>query len=430
MGMENNTYKIPEVNMGWLQTKIEKLNRRAAKLGQSLIELKTIGEEMVEYKQNMDPAIDAIGTVPFKPVTIYKKFFNVQITGQAPVIAGWTFVGSIEHEEGGNILKLLPEQVIPESYRKALAHCDHCNIDRVRNSTFILFNGTDYKQIGRNCLQDFVGQDVANVIARALILSSLDELGNAAEDEDFLGHTSKGKQYWSLKEYLANVVAVVEKIGFVSRKKAQELNKLGNHTAGNATSDVAFNLMTVKDAAREIGIYISKEHEKKAEEILAWLETYLNSKTQLNEYEHNLQVILEREFVSYSTLGFAASIASLHYRETAATAEKTNKKPSEYVGEVGKRMKGLKLTLNKIINLGEGAYGIMHLYKFEDEVGNTLVWFSGNSVDSETRDFLEGRVYNVTATVKEHSLYNGSKQTVLTRSKLTWVEDLKKEEVK
>lgn len=405
--MENNTHKIPEANMGWLQTKIEKLNRRASKLGQPLIELKVVGEEMVEYKQSVDPSINP----NFVGVTTYKKFLKVEITGQAPVIAGWTFVGSIEHEEGGNILKLLPGQTMPESYRKALAHCDHCNIDRLRNSTFILFNGTDYKQIGRNCLQDFVGQDVANVIARATILASLDELGNAAEDENFLGHNSSGKQYWSLKEYLANVVAVIEKFGFVSRKKAQE-------SQTNATSDVAFNLMTLPRMNKELGIYVTKEHEQKAEEILAWLEIYLNSKTQLNEYEHNLQVILEREFVSYSTLGFAASIASLHYRETAAKAEKTAKKPSEYVGEVGKRMKGLNLTLTKIVRLGEGAYGMQYLYKFLDANENVLVWFTGNVLDSDTREFFENTVYTVDASVKEHSEYKGTKQTVLTRCKL------------
>jgi hypothetical protein len=411
--MENKTYKIPEANMGWLETKIEKLNRRASKLGQSLIELKTIGEEMVEYKQSVDPSI-----IPnFVGITTYKKFFKVEITGQAPVIAGWSFVGSIEHEEGGNIIKLLPNQIIPETYRTALAHCNHCNIDRLRNATFILFNGTDYKQIGRNCLRDFVGQDVADVISRATLLSSLDELGNAAEDEDFLGHNSSGKQYWNLKEYLANVVAVIEKLGFVSRKKAQELND-----PGNATSDVAFNLMAVKDAAKEIGIYITKEHEKKAEEILAWLETYLNGKSQLNEYEHNLQVILEREFVSYSTLGFAASIASLHYRETAAKAEKEAKKeakkPSEYVGEVGKRMKSLTLTLAKITNLGEGTFGLRYLYRFVDANDNVLVWFTGNMLDADTREFFENTVYTGDVSIKEHQEYKGTKQTVLTRCKL------------
>jgi hypothetical protein len=420
MCMENNQFKVPEVNLGWLKEKIEKLNRKAMKLNMPLIELVFLGEEMVlDGCRSVSCAV----APPCTCEKTYHKVFTVEIKGQAPSIDGWDFVGTIDHIEGGNILRLLPGQTIPEQYRQASSqNCDHCHVNRNRASTYVLVNAKDeYKQVGKQCLQDFFKQDVSNVVARAELLASAGQLQEASEN---WSNGLPRQDYYELSRYLANVLTVVEKYGFVSRAKATEWNKV-------PTSTDAAILMTkpMDKEALALGVQVTQEHKAKAIEIIGWIENYLD-KSNLSDYEHNLKVVVDLGYCEWKTFGLAASITALHYRETAAKAEKTDKKSSEYVGEVGKRMKGLKLTLNKIINLGEGAYGLMHLYKFEDETRNTLVWFSGNSVDSETRDFLEGRVYNVTATVKEQSLYNGTKQTVLTRCKLTWVEDLKKEEVK
>jgi hypothetical protein len=408
--MENNTFKVPEGNLGWLKEKIEKLNRRATKLSMPLIELLVLGEEVTQICKCQ--ILPCVGTCP------YRKYIKVEIKGQAPSIDGWDFVGTVAHiEEGSNILQLLPGQTVPESYRQAdPKNCDHCHTKRNRASTYILINAkNEYKQVGKQCLQDFFKQDVANVVARAELLAAAGQLQEASES---FGGSGSSKQYYKLSDYLANVLAVVEKCGFTSRTKASETGK-------NPTSLLAGTLMITPSATgpgtvkQEIGqnISVTPEHEAKAVEIIAWVETYLDKPT-LSDYEHNLKVVVDLGYCDWRTFGLAASITALHYRETAAKAEKTAKKPSEYVGEVGKRMKGLTLTLVKITNLGEGEFGMRYLYRFVDTNENVLVWFTGNVLDADTREWFENTVYTGAVSVKEHSEYKGIKQTVITRCKL------------
>jgi hypothetical protein len=401
--MGNNEFKVPEGNLGWLKGQIEKLNRRAIKLNMPLIELLVLGEEVVQIcKCQISPCV---GTCPFR------KYVKVEIKGQAPSIDGWDFIGTIDHIDGGNILRLLPGQAIPEHYRQDPQNCDHCHTKRNRASTYILVNAKDeYKQVGKQCLQDFFKQDVANVVARAELLAAAGQLQEASES---LGGSGAGKQYYKLADYLANVLAVVEKHGFVSRAKAQETEK-------TPTSTLAAMLMIspMGKEALELGVKTTKEHEAKAVEIIAWIEKYLD-KPVLNDYEHNLKVVVDLGYCDWRTFGLAASITALHYRETTAKAEKTAKKPSEYVGEVGKRMKGLTLTLVKVTSLGEGEFGMRYLLRFVDANENVLVWFT-TSGDGE-----EGKQYTVAATVKEHSEYKGTKQTVITRCKLAELAEAK-----
>lgn len=59
-------------------------------------------------------------------------------------------------------------------------------------------------------------------------------------------------------------------------------------------------------------------------------------------------------------------------------------------------------------------YGMTFLYKFTDTNGNVFVWYASNPVE------YENRVETIVGTVKEHSEFNGVKQTVLTRCKVTY----------
>jgi hypothetical protein len=404
--MENKTFKILSENLGWLKGKLEKLNRRASKLGMAPIELIVLGEKVERVCANsLTGPCEAI----YGCKEQYRKYTTVEIKGQAPSIAGWDFIGTIDHIENGNILRLLPGQTVPEHYRQDPQNCDHCHQKRNRTSTYILVNAKDeHKQVGKNCLQDFFQQDVSNVVHRAEILAAAGQLQEASE-----GFTG-GRQVplYKLEDYLANVLAVVEKHGFVSHAKCEELNKTPTST------DAGILMITPMDKdALKLGVKVTNEHRQKAAEIVAWVEQYLD-KPELSDYEHNLKVIVDMGFVEWRTFGLAASITALHYRETAAKAEKEAKKPSEYIGEVGKRIKGVKFTLKKIVNLGEGQFGMQHLYRFVDANENVLVWFSGNWQDADSREFFEDTEYVGDVSVKKHEEYKGTKQTVITRCKL------------
>ena len=108
----------------------------------------------------------------------------------------------------------------------------------------------------------------------------------------------------------------------------------------------------------------------------------------------------------------------------ALKARENASNPSKHYGEVGKRVKGLKLTYKgcKVWDNPYDYYGCTYLHKFMDESENVFIWKTSNClehiVDDEYKQIEEGETVELTATIKEHSEYNGIKQTVLTRCKV------------
>ena len=80
---------------------------------------------------------------------------------------------------------------------------------------------------------------------------------------------------------------------------------------------------------------------------------------------------------------------------------------SEYVGEIGQRIT-LKAVTVALLSSWDGYYGTTRLYKFVDESGNVYIWFASRPCTAE-----DGAT--IRATVKEHSVRDGVKQTVVTR---------------
>jgi hypothetical protein len=60
----------------------------------------------------------------------------------------------------------------------------------------------------------------------------------------------------------------------------------------------------------------------------------------------------------------------------------------------------------------QGNYGTSYILGFEDEAGNSVVWFSSVDIGDV------GEVFTLKATIKGHDVYKGRKQTVITRAKV------------
>lgn len=102
---------------------------------------------------------------------------------------------------------------------------------------------------------------------------------------------------------------------------------------------------------------------------------------------------------------------------------------SEYIGEVGKR---ISITATLINDYSfTSYYGRMPqettIYTFKDKDNNVFCWKTSGSLgmdktdkrDNYYREFVRrGDTFTCKATVKEHSEYKGTKQTVLTRIKV------------
>jgi hypothetical protein len=83
---------------------------------------------------------------------------------------------------------------------------------------------------------------------------------------------------------------------------------------------------------------------------------------------------------------------------------------SQHQGAVGERL-DLLLTVTKVKTL-DGYYGSSTFHLFEDEAGNEFCWTTA----AKTLEL--GETYEVRGTVKEHQVFKGKNQTVLTRCKV------------
>lgn len=400
-------YRIPEANFAALTAKIEKITRRAVKLGTEAVKFEVTGHDDV-------PVLHA-----GKPTGEVTRYLLVTVTGKAPQVAGWTFVATLEHagEEAGTIIRTVPgvETKIPVSFRSANpSHCDHCHTRRVRKDTFLVVNAQgEFKQIGRNCLCDFLGgHDPQGAARGAEYLFDIDESAHGAEG--FGG----GAYRYDLGLFLAFVAAAIRAAGWLSRGKARELNEAD--ACVTATADVAFRVMIAKGREKDKidpKFFPAEADYTQAEASLAWVKETIESKPteDRTDYEHNLVVVTKQQAIEPRGMGIAASAVQGFIRATQRAAEAKARqeagKASEFVGEVGVRSVFFVKSLGEP-RAFEGQFGTTYLYKLVTQDGAMLTWFaSGGTLDALVTDAFVA----VMATVKKHEDYKGTKQTVVSR---------------
>lgn len=374
------TYEIPRYNLEWLKGKIEKLNKKAEKLGCEPITLEVIDEK---FEPKNDEG------------TEFEKFLVVEIKGQKPMINGWTFVATLEHShEHGNIVRTVPGESVPEEYRTVEPRCDHCQTRRYRKDTFLVRNEQgEIKQVGRNCLKDFLGHSDPHHIAEyAEMLIELEEWAN-----DYTPHTGvRDDRYIDLKTYLTYVAECIRRFGWVSRVRAYEYEE--ESTANRALREMfPFN-------PRYREVFPGEEAKQLAEAALVWAREEMEPN---NDYLHNLKVLVSSGVIEWRDTGLAASIIIAYQK---AKEKKKQREKSEHIGEVGERIE-VDVVVEKV-HVFENDWGTTKLHRFKDDKGNVIVWFASNEL------LEEGKNYKIRGTVREHSEYRGVKQTVLTRCKV------------
>ena len=389
------TYEVPEDNLETLKVKIAALNKKAAKLAARPI---TLSEVSFEDRPIVNDEGDDTGLV--------RRWYTVEVVGEAPKLEGWYFVATIQHEPAGNILRTVPGEDAPEEFRTRDARCEHCKKIRNRKDTYIVRNeDNEYAQVGRQCLRDFTGvNSPQKAAALAEYLIELDEQFN-----DFLfDPTPRGEYRMHILKVLGWTAAVIREKGWVSRSASYESGRTA--TAGYVVN----GLLDGKKFSKNSGIWLTEEDEAKAEEILEWGRSHLE-KDDLNEYEWNMKVAITDDAITYRSLGLVCSLVSMHWRETEAQRKRENKKESNWIGEIKVRQEFKDLYLNVVI-ITEGYYGATYIHKFTDAAGNEIVWFASKW------DLDEEKFYSGKATVKDHNEFNGMKQTIITRAKFKEVE--------
>jgi hypothetical protein len=151
---------VPEWNIHLVEKFVAKMQKKARKLGLPPLVLTQTGRVKYETHEGM--------TVRFAEITV---------TGASPVLSGWILCGTIEHSPAGNIHWCVPGREIPDSLGPD--RCDQCGYVRYRKWTYVVRSDAgEYKQVGKECLSDFVattGSNPRHIVSALSFIQDLTE---------------------------------------------------------------------------------------------------------------------------------------------------------------------------------------------------------------------------------------------------------------
>lgn len=399
----------------FLEQKIEKANKKARKLKLPPIELEIFDKYMEKVKTP--------GT--YQPIQV--EYYKVKIHGAAPKVEGYKFIATIEHQDGGNIIRTVPDEAGNENirnfYESKPHYCDHCKKVRKRIDTFIVKEEKtgQLRQVGRNCLADFIGgTDPKAILWYFSQLNNFFQTVGEAEEEA----TRKGarvQQFVELPELLAGAAAIIDKFGYVSAKASEER---GIAPTSSIVRELIFNRSNFAARKNESEEYKRMMLDlvdnppaaqvKHAETVIRWFKSLPKEQVESNEFMHNLSVIVNSGRVNARNVGYAVAIFPAYMRamNLLKQKEKQPSKSNEWIGQPGQKLPPTKIKVIRT-RMISGQFGPTQIVTMEDEQGNVFVWFN-NSAKKMSEDG-EG---TIVGTIKKHDEFNGRKQTHLTRVKL------------
>lgn len=407
-------YNIPRANLSHLRKRIEKISRKAEKLGCEPVTL-TEGETFTTVKL---PGQDAFNTTSTEKIeeasrsegASIRTYTKVTVEGAAPQIKGWTLIAALDHKSHSETIVKTTVDDLPVKYRQHDGSCDHCQTNRRRNDTYVLRNDAgETKAVGRQCLKDFLGYNDPQKVAEWQTFHKIVDICRDAEEWGWAGERVNPEI--GLERFLAQTSACVRKNGWVSRGAARNIPEY------TATADTAWGqfFLSPEQVAKGIKIHTDEKDIKVARDTIQ----HIPSREVRSDFDHNLSVALKDDFVTYATAGIVASAISVYQRwqeaeiKKAVEAARREARPSSHIGEAKQRLDLGEVTLVHK-SWHDSQWGSTALHRFEDTDGNVIIWWASDS--GSAADVLEqGDTAHVTATVKKHDDYKGTPQTVVTR---------------
>lgn len=352
------------------------------------------------------------------------ELIDVEVTAERPALAGWDFLACVEPLEGGNLIRQVPGATVADGelapWREGPVRCDHCGTTRRRTETFVVrADGSDpaiaagaYKQVGRNCLEAFLGGKSAASIVAMLGWPAIVQ-GAAGEEDEGGGWFGRAPKVHDPIVFLSWVCGVIREDGWLSRGAARD-----SDGTRPSTSDHALYLMVEPWGGGDAVAKWNEERERcapgaegleRAAAALAWA----RGLSPTSDYERNLALIALQPVLRPSHAGILASAVAAHTRALGREVErrlrdkKNAAQPSTHVGEVGQRL-DLELVVARVIET-ESDFGALNILVMRDASNNLFVWKTG-ATSAEPGEQLKVR-----ATVKRHGEFKGEKQTDLTR---------------
>lgn len=406
-------FTIPQDNLALFNEKIAGLNKRAAKVGLPPLTVVERGTEERPVRQGSK---------------LMRTWHKLAVTTVADIkLNGWKLLGVLGYLPGSDapIIREVPGETVPESYRTGDRSCAYCGKARERRETFIVqHENGETKRIGRNCLRDFLGVDPKQMLSSSEWLASLSSLG----DDDYSGGGSRQPTTFEPSFVMPIAIRVIDKKGYWSKSAIETIamnrpdgGKLPVATANEVTTYIAalngwlpkVPVNINQEVLDEFGD-VTDEDVRKGTAVLDWAKGMTGNST----YAYNLRTAASAQQITGRELALLVSAYGAWKKATTddVAKEKAVKVPSEFMGTEGQ--KGLVVDQATVLftRTLNGEYGPTTLITFKTPEGNLLKWFASGALEN---DFPVGGTFALRGTVKKHETYNGDKQTVLTRVKAT-----------
>jgi hypothetical protein len=398
--------------------KLKKLNRKAVKLGMTPVSAR-FGPmtEKAASKRTAGAYSRVVSGGYGSQTKWYALYVEVTIEGDAPVIEGHRFLATVDLTGTVPMVRRQPwvSDADLTTFFHTDGHCDHCNTLRLRNDVLVLEEVATGKllQIGRNCAADFFRSKDA--VQRLGVSDYVSALSFSDEGDDW-GSSKHFQPSVGLVQMFTVAAAVVRVFGWASTKMVQE-----DDTLTSTRSRLVTNIWpSPKTPDTALVGAILPEDQTLADEVITWLDETFTNKVGGAEFDHNVRAAMEVDsdgyrYVRIKNMGYL--VWAIHgygvdrEKRAAKATEMSTIAVSDYVGSVGVRAEFmLSLMFRRVI---ASEYGPKALCKFRDASGNLVVWWGTGDSAFNT---IVGNVYTIKATVKSHGVYEGIKQTSISRA--------------
>jgi hypothetical protein len=393
--MEETTVEVTEFtafifegNIPKLTKDIEKLNKKAVKLG-------------------CDPIVlSSTGNTDFRPIDGDPRnktkvlFVEVKLIGKSPKLLGWSLIACVDHDPAiGQTFRTVPNKEVPVQYLPDSSYCEHCHSDRRRLKTYIVKNieTGEYKRIGSTCVSSFLGgKHVESFLFYASFVSTMGDL----EKEYSYNGCDRASYYYNLDLILAITSKIIAKFGYVSHAKANESDGELTSTA----SEVYWQFNT----KNENPIRPTDDELAATQPMIEWAK---GQDITAGSYMYNVTKIATAGMTNDRNMGVTVSIPTAYARAMDLISEKTQMRASEYVGDVGARLNLELLYTTSYVSAYQGFNGeTIFFHKFVDRTGNHFTWKTATTINE-----VQTMWFTVRGTVASHKEYKGIKSTMLSR---------------
>ncbi len=354
-------FEIPFAAIGWLESGIDKLNKKGFKLGLAPSKIEILEDNIVK------------GT---------KK---IRILKSVPVIpGGWELAAKINlyKTDTGDIesdMINLGRREVPEQYMNDTSQltCDHCHVNRYRTGYYILYdkNSGNYKCVGSSCLSEFLpglGLDAEKLAQYAAEMEQYihhfkkNMVGSKQNSDDIT--KSYNRNGIPLPFFLSRVHEITKKGNYVSRKSAYESNL-------TATADEAFAKCFQDLSDNETSLDIGDIPFVNA--IIDWIQTLSDSD---NQYLRNLYDASSSGFVTRKNVGILTSAVPSYYRNLKDSTINKDK----LLGANGDKIYFSGSIIEKspvFVRVSTDGYSTGDYFFVAEDGKSRKIMFSGSSVD-------------------------------------------------